>query len=412
MTEETRKEKRSSNARRTGQIVKRGDGRFLVRVFLGRDSNGKRHYHNHTVRGSKKDAQVWLNGALRRLDLGEAIEQTDILFGDFVKRWLETAVKPRIRARSYESYVDKIDNHILPVLEKKHLAHIKAYDLDALYTKLADDGLSRATIVFVRGLVHNIFKQAVQWDMMRVNPAKNVGKTPQGAKSKPPMKYFNRAQAREFFRINGSDRYFPAYAFLLATGVRVGEMMALKWTDIDIPSATVSVTQSLYWQRNYAGWVLTEPKNKKSVRTLPLERTILGILRDWKLRQELERASAGKRWQDDNFAFTQEDGVPVYLDSLRKRFKDLLAKAELPILRIHDLRHSFATILLAEGVNVKIVSEMLGHSSIVQTLETYSHVIPGLKEEAARKIESALFGEPELASYLSEKERKLQLGTP
>src|SRR5262249_20217474 len=147
--------------RRTGQIIRRGENRYLVRIFLGRDQHGKRHDHNHTIRGTKKDAQKWLNGALRRLDLGEPIEQSDILCSEFFERWLETAVRPRVRPRSYAEYDHKTRAYIIPGLGKKRLSDVKPFDLQTLYADLQKQKLANTTIRYVHILLNNAFKQAV-----------------------------------------------------------------------------------------------------------------------------------------------------------------------------------------------------------------------------------------------------------
>jgi integrase len=187
-------------------------------------------------------------------------------------------------------------------------------------------------------------------------------------------------------------RVSAIFAFALATGMRPQEYLALKWADIDMKKGTASVCRALVWrQEKGGGWYFSEPKTSRSRRTMPLPSSMVRVLADHKRKQSAKRLRLGSEWQDHGLVFPTTIGTPFNISSLtNKYFKP--ATAELPpTYRLYDLRHTHATMLLSEGVNPKVVAERLGHSTIVLTLDTYSHVLPDMQKQAADCIESLLF---------------------
>ena len=374
-----------------GQIIKRGDDSFLVRIFLGRDGTGKRRYHNKTIHGTKKDAQRYLTAALRRLDLGEALSQSVELCADFFDKWLTTAVKPRIRERSYELYQATVNRYILPTLGSRRLADVKPLDIQHLYAKLLADGLTANTINSIHARLHNAFDQAVRWELIRQNPVALVSPP---RMTKPEMKALDREQAKAFLTAARENaRYFPAFFFALSTGCRPEEYFAVKWSDIDWQTGTITIQRALWWRKKKQGWVFTEPKTKAARRTIPLGKALMDVLKDWKRSQAEERLKAGSEWQNHDLVFTKRTGRPLDLCTTSEAFKAALKSAELPKdFRLYDLRHTCASLLMAEGLNPKIVSERLGHANISITLGIYSHVAKGMQEEASERLEKVIFG--------------------
>src|SRR5262249_45538478 len=212
----------------------------------------------------------------------EPIEQSDIRCSEFFERWLETAVKPRVRPRSFAEYDHKTRAYIIPALGKKRLSDVKPFDLQTLYADLQKQKLANTTIRYVHGLLNNAFKQAVRWEMIRQNPAQLVDPPRQ---EKREMSAMDADQARPFLKGAAADRYYPVFSFLLSTGCRPGEAAGLKWSDFDAQAGTITISRALFWQRDGQGWTLTEPKTKQSRRTIPLGASILKTLKDWKRRQ-------------------------------------------------------------------------------------------------------------------------------
>lgn len=327
---------------------------------------------------------------LRRHDCGEAIEPTRDLAASFFDRWLETTVKPRIRPRSFEVYKQAVDLHLLPEFGRRRLSDIRPIDLQSFYSKLRDRGLSATTIRTIQAIASNAFKQAVRWQMIRQNPAALVD-LPRIEKRE--MQALTAAQARDFLKATEGDSYHSLFVFLLASGCRPGEAFGLKWSDIDWQAGTATIQLALYWKQGRQGWEITEPKTAKSRRTIPLGVASVKTLAEWKRLQAEARMRTGADWQNHDLVFTKTNGAPVDLDTLANRMKGALTAAGLSSsLRVYDLRHSCASILMAEGLNPKVVSERLGHANIALTLATYSHVSKGMQETASEKIENALFG--------------------
>jgi integrase len=373
-------------ARRTGQIIRRGDARFLVRIYLGTDANGKRLYHNHTIRGTKKDAQAWLTAALRRLDLGESIEPSKELMDTHLDAWLKVK-KQTVKARTLEIYDDYVTRIIRPVFGAYRINDIQAADVQRFYLSLADQGYGGRTIELIHVILTNIFKLAGKWDLLRKNPMLAVDKP---RHTKQEMKSLSTEQARAFLKVIAGKPDECLFQFLILTGCRPGELLALQWSDIDQQHKTVTIQRTL--ARLKTGWQFTDPKTAKSKRTIPIPMTLLQMLQHHKRSQQEKRLKVGSAWQRYDLVFCNSIGDPLGENYIRDKFRDCLAEAELPHFRVYDLRHSVATLLMGQGMSPKIVSERLGHANINITLGTYSHVLPTMQQEASDKLEKLLLG--------------------
>ena len=375
-----------SSTRRAGQIVQRGDRTFLVRVYLGRDSDtGKRQYHNKTIHGTKKDAQAYLNRVLRDRDMGAYVEPSKTPLDDFLDQWLESAVKPRVRERTLQSYREVLRLYVRPELGRQPMASITPLGIQTLYGALLERGLSPRTVRYAHSVLRNALEQAVKWQMLHQNPAQHVDLPRQ---KREEMRSLSPDEARQFLEACVVNRYGILFELLLTTGLRPGEALGLKWSDIDWDSGRLRVQRVLLPTGGFE-----EPKTARARRTLPLPSSTVQSLRDHRRNQAEERLEAGAQWQDNDLIFAAEGGKPVnHINLVRRHFKPLLKDAGLSErFRLYDLRHTCATLLLSAGENPKIVSERLGHASITLTLDTYSHVLPDMQEGAAAKLEEMLY---------------------
>ncbi len=372
-----------------GQIVKRGDRTWLVRVFEGRDAAGKRRYHNHTVHGTKKDAQAYLNAVLRDQDLGTFVEPSKDDLNTYLDRWLQDAVKPKVRSHALADYTSLLARYVRPVLGDKRLSDVTPLDAQALYATMLERGLSPRTVRYTHAVLSQALKQAVRWGMLPRNVADLVDLPRQ---ERTEMRALSPEEARRFLEVARDDRFAVLFGFALSTGMRPGEYMALRWTDLDLRAGVATVRRALV--RGKSGWHFEEPKTDRSRRTVPLPQGTIKALVAHKVCQAEDRLRAGERWRDNGLVFTAEDGQPVDAHNLVARhFKPALVAADLPkSVRLYDLRHTCATLLLAAGTNPKIVAERLGHASITLTLDTYSHVLPGMQAAAAEKLDALLYG--------------------
>ncbi len=374
----------------SGQLIRRGEKKWLVRVFLGRDSDtGKRHYHNHIVTGTKKDAQRYLNAALRSRDLGTLVEPARMTFGAYLKRWLETAAKPRVRARTFEDYEGLLKRYVLPALGGRRLDLIRPLDLQKLYRDMQERGLTGRTVHVTHNVVRSALKQAVRWRLLPVNPALEVD-LPKWEKRE--MLALTAEEAGRFARAAEATPRGLVFLLTLTAGLRPSEVLGLTWEDCDLDRGTVVVRRSL--TRLLTGeWSLTEPKTPKSRRTVPLPATLLSKLRAHRKQQAEEKMLLGPEYESHGLVFATKSGAPLIQNNLsRREMKDALKAAGLSEkLRWYDLRHTCATLLLAAGENPKVVAERLGHSTVTLTLDTYGHVLPGMQERATERLEALLF---------------------
>jgi integrase len=278
-------------ARRAGQIIRRGDNRFLVRIYLGTDPGGKRRYHNHTIRGTKKDADRWLTAALRRLDLGEPVEESQDSFDVHLDAWLKVK-QQTVKTRTLEIYTDLVDRLIRPSLGKKRLSSIGAADIQRFYLSLSEQGYGGRTIELIHVVLVNIFKLAGKWELLRKNPMNAVEK-PRHVKQE--MRAMTIEQSRLFLqKLTGSPDEC-LLLFLLLTGCRPGEAMALQWADFDWEAKAVTIQRNL--ARLKTGWKFTEPKTAKGRRTLPLPALLLQSLQRHRRNQQEQRLRLGAAWQ-------------------------------------------------------------------------------------------------------------------
>lgn len=383
-------------SRRPGQIIRRTtvEPSWTVRLYLGVGADGKREYRNYTVKGERKDAEAFLRARLDELGTGRLAEKHRKTVDGFLQDWLETA-KTRLRLRTWEEYVGLAKRYVAGTeVGKARLDSVTPLQIQRLYAQLQGErGLSAKSVRHVHNLLNQALKQAVLWNLVSYNPVANTCPPKQVRKE---MQAFGPEQARLFLAAASEDRWFVLWSFVLATGLRFGEFAGLKWDDVDWFGGQVFVRRSLSRPRTTKGaFLLTEPKTAKSRRAVAVPENVMELLKEHRARQAEERLALGELYAPHNFVFAVAGGRPLHLGHLTMHsFKPILRRAGLPDMRIHDLRHSCATLLLAAGENPKIVSERLGHSSTTFTLDTYSHCLPNMQKSAADKLQSMLFGAP------------------
>jgi integrase len=324
-----------------------------------------------------------------------AIEKQSVR--EFLDRWLEESVKPTVRPSTYQVYHLHIRLHLGPSLGKLEVAKLSAPQVQSFINARLKSGLSPSTVRLSLDILRHALDQAMKWDLVSRNVAKLVDAP---RMQRREMTALDQAQARCFLDAASGERLEALYSVALSMGLREGEALALRWSDIDFERRQLSICQTLqrmggkrFGESGKSKLVFQEPKTDRSRRTLHLPETIVLALRRHRTAQLHERLLAGSRWCDHGLVFPNTIGNPLEPRDAVADFKRILAKAGLPAcIRFHDLRHSAASLLLAQGVQLRAIMELLGHSSIALTANTYSHILPSVMQDMAEKMDAVLGG--------------------
>lgn len=318
---------------------------------------------------------------------GLVYDDENMTIGEYLDKWLKGSVRGSVRQSTFDRYEIAVRVHLKPALGRRKLKKLTPAHVAALYQGRLDAGHAPASVNKLHVTLHKALDQAVKWHMVPRNVAEVV-KAPRPT-AKEEMRTLSAEETRRLLEAARGDRLEALYVLAATTGMRQGELLALKWQDVDLENATVSVRRTI--TKSGGKLLLGEPKTKKSRRTIQLTESAVRALREHLPRQMQEIERLGDLYQDEGLVFTSEGGTLINPSNLRQRsFTPLLKKAKLAQIRFHDLRHTCATLLLSRNVHPKYVQELLGHSNIAITLDTYSHVIPGMGDHTARAMEEAL----------------------
>jgi integrase len=317
---------------------------------------------------------------LRERDLGTLHEPDRSSLDDYLDEWLEIVAGPRLRVRSLDIYRSILANHIRPTLGRLLLSRLKPSHIQRVYAAMPERGLAASTIKITHSVLRSALEQAVKWGRIRSNPADLVD-LPRGARRE--MLALTAEESQRYLAAARSDERGSLLILLLATGLRPAEALGLRWPDIDLTTGEAQVRRTIVRPRG-GSWQFGEPKTAKSSRRITIPAGALEVL----LTHQLEAV-----YSPHDLVFCTIDGEPLNVSNLsRRNHKAVLSVAGLPKeVRLYDLRHTCATLLLLAGVHPKVVSERLGHSSIRETLDTYSHVLPSMQEQAAEALDELLF---------------------
>ncbi len=366
-----------------GSITRRkSDGLYMARYTVQTDTGTKRR----TVYAkTRKEVAEKLTGAMSDAAKGITADGGPKTVGAFLTSWLEDSVRGSVRKSTYDRNESLCRVHLIPALGKKKLKTLGAADVAGFYRARLDSGCSAASVHKMHETLHKALKQAVRWGYMTKNPADDVDPPKAHTEEVTPL---TREEAQRFLDAARGDRLEALYVVALHTGLRQGELLALRWEDVDIEEKSLMVRRTL--TRDGGRLAVGPTKTAKGRRTVKLTRDAAAALREHLTRQLEEIDVLGDSYRPGGLVFATSKGTPVNPTNLRKRsFAPLLVRAGLPHQTFHQLRHTAATILLLKNVNPKIVSEMLGHASIAITLDTYSHVLPNMQDSAVAAMEEA-----------------------
>lgn len=379
-------------SRRAGQMVPRGDGKWLVRVYTGSVS-GKARYASKMVYGTTKQAQQALTALQRSHDTKSRVEPTKETVAEFLTRWYATKID--VDARTSADYESRMNLYVIPVLGSVKLSDVSQEDVQKLITKLHDSGLAPRTVRYAHSILHQAFDLAIEWGLLIRNPAHKV-KLPKRSRRTPTI--LSAAQINTLLASTLTDPLGVLWRLLLTSGFRTQEALALKWHDLVIEETTKAGTMiSAHVRRVLKGdgegnffVVENEGKTDASIRAVTLPFSTWESLQAHRKRQAAEILLAGERYDRQDFIFATRLGAFHDPNRMRRKWKAALKTAKLPAVRLYDTRHSHATALLTKGVNLAWVSDRLGHADVKITKDIYAHVLPEAHREMADVMESLI----------------------
>lgn len=379
-----------------GHFRKRG-ARWYFWVELEPGPDGKRRQKSRGGFATRKEAERAFAALRDEVRRGAYVEPSKLTLSRFLEdEWLPS-IAASVRPTTWKFYAGMVHAHVRPALGRTRLANVTPPKLNAFYADLLRSGsrgrapgrpLSPKTVRHVHTMLHKALNDAVRWGHLARNPA-SLAEPPKPRTAE--MKVWNAEQLREFLAFCRDDRLYAAWLLLVTTGMRRGEVLGLSWQHVDLKRARLSVVRTLTVV-DYHHVEFSEPKTAKGRRSVALDAATVDTLRAHRKQQLEERVAWGPDWQETGLVFTREDGSEIHPERFTSWFEQLSRDAGLPRIRLHDLRHSYATAALGAGIPAKVVSERLGHASIAITLDTYSHVLPALQEDAASVVASVILG--------------------
>jgi integrase len=366
------------------RITKRKDGLFQGMYTADTPDGPKRKY----IYGRKyKDVERKLAEAMGDAAKGIYFDDENQTVAQYMEGWLEGSAKGDLGHRAYHNHRLQIRRHISPAFARLKLSKLTAAHIQSLYAAKLRDGLKPSSVRYIHAVLHRALEQAVRFNLIPFNPAARVDPPKVRQEEITPL---DAEQARAFLAAARGDRFECLYVLSLTIGLRLGEALGLKWSDIDLDAKTLRVSRQLQRMREGGGLVFGEPKNA-SRRTVDLPQRTVEALRNHRKQQMEEQLRVGSKWQDHGLVFTSSKGTPLDAQNIVNRhFKPLLRRAGLPDIRWHDLRHTYATLLLARGTHPTYVQKSLGHASVQLTLDRYSHWMPSMGRNTAEAIDEAL----------------------
>jgi integrase len=373
-------------------VYERADGRWEARITLGWEG-GKRKRKSY-FGATQAAVQEKLLAARSDHSKGLLISSKSQTLGAFLDDWLIRSLKPRAKARAFESFSTIVKLHVKPTMGAVALHKLNPQHIQRLLNEKGAK-LSPQTVGNIKTVLRSALAQALKWGLVSRNSAALVDAPRIPRRQVVP---FDAVQANGLLEAACGSRYEAVYELALKLGMRRGELLGLRWADVDLDGRTLRVSQSM--QRIATG---SDTKGKKTAlitgdvktdgsrRTIALPDSIVKALRAHRARQAQERLTAGPSWQDRGLVFTNRTGQPTEPIVLHRDYKALLEKAELPLtMRFHDLRHSAASLLLAQGVSPKMIADLLGHSRIGITMDLYSHILPAMRRDTADAMDQIL----------------------
>ena len=373
-----------------GHLRERSPGKWAIILDAVDPATGKRKRKWHSFNGTKRQAQIECARLISERQRDGFIEPNKLSLIAFFDHWL-AHIKARVSPRSHERYGEIVRKNIVPALGAVRLSRLRPSQIAEVYTTALTSGrrdgkggLSPNTVVYMHRVIIQALAHAVRWELISRNPADAV-EPPKVERQR--LSTYDMAQTVELLAAARETRIYIPVLLGVLCGLRRGEIIALRWRNVDFLRGQLAVEESA--EQTGEGVRYKEPKSGRA-RTVAISATVAAELRAYRVRQAEELLKLGVAVTDETFVYTREDGHPVQPRSLTDSWQQMVAKTSLPRIRFHDLRHAHATHLLLSGVHPKVASERLGHSKVGITLDLYSHVLAGMQEDAAARVDDAL----------------------
>lgn len=356
----------SRRANGEGSIWKRPDGRWAGATYAATNHGGRKRVYVYGK--TRAQAREKLTALQRELDRGVRVPEEKWSVADYLAHWLEHEIKPNRAPKTYQGYELITRRHIVPRLGKKRLNRLSVSEVRQMVADLEVDGMSTRGIQQVHAVLRNALQNAVRDELVSRNVARLVKvRTPQYDVGRG----LSVTDARKLIESTKKDRFHALYVLAVYLGLRRGELLGLRWTDVDLDAGVLTVRHTL--QRVNGELIFKQPKTRASVRTVPLPAPVVEALRNHRAKQGKERLRAGPRWVDEDLVFPSRVGTPVEPDNLSRSWYKVRRVLGEPAPRFHDMRHTCVSLLLADGVPPNVVQKIVGHSAIEVTMTIYAH---------------------------------------
>lgn len=369
---------------------------WYVVLDIGRDADGKRRQRWHGSYRTRKAAEVARAKLVTQRHGDTYVEPSPVTLEEWVQgSWLPM-MRNQLKASTWHSYARNLELHLLPHLGHRRLRDLTPVLLNGTYAELLANGrrnggggLSPKTVRYLHTTLHKALADAVDTGLVAGNPADRA-RPPKPARSAPTeLRFWTPEQLRAFLASVAETRLEAAWHLAAMTGMRRGEVLGLRWADVDLEAARLCVRHTII---SIAYEVCESTPKTHQARVINLDPRTIDQLRSQHCQQSADRDEWGADYQDHDLVFCRQDGTPLHPDTFSQSFTRSIAKTALPRIRLHDLRHTHATIALRAGVPIKVISERLGHESPAFTMKQYAHALPGMQAEAAAQIAALVAG--------------------
>jgi integrase len=368
-----------------GYFRRRGSS-WSFTLDIGKDNEGNRKQKTKGGFKTKKEAEQACAELIHQMTKEGYVEPSQSTLKDYLREWLHSTAKQTLKRNTFETYEIVMNTHLVPELGKMKLNQLKPSHIQNFYMQKIEEGLSPEYVRYMHTILNTSLNQAVKWQLISKNPVSLV--QPPRLRSKEQQTW-TIEEANQFLDATKEEKLHLAYMLAIYTGMRMGEILGLRWKDCNLDSGMLSIQQTLVRTKE-EGLIFQEPKTKGSKRVVAITEEVGALFKKHKAEQNKVKLLLGTAYQDHDLVICTKKGTPISPRNLQRHFARMVHKADVPKIRFHDTRHTHATIMLQLGEHPKVVSERLGHSRISITLDTYSHVIPHMQEDAAKKFSEAL----------------------